>query len=211
VDPAATQNALASPGAGLAVMLGATALTLALVAWQSHVARRTGSRVVAADRMHYLADLLPNIGALAALGAALVWSVSWPYTALGLAAAGILVAGAWRIGRAAFDALMDREADAATVAEIERIAAGQTGLTGFHDLRTRRSGRRLFVQIHVEIDGRRSLKEAHDIGADLRRRIRRALPGTDVIVHKDPAGEPEEDGEPPIPPRGPEPPSAPRA
>ena len=36
---------LSAPGPGLGVMLAATALTLALVAWQGHVARRTGSRV----------------------------------------------------------------------------------------------------------------------------------------------------------------------
>jgi len=85
---------------------------------------------------------------------------------------------------------MDREADRATVAAIEAIARDHPGIEGFHDLRTRRSGRRLFVQIHVEIDGSRSLTEAHDIGAGLRHRIREALPGADVIVHKDPVRHP---------------------
>jgi len=176
------------PGAesALAVMAVSALLTLGLVFWQGHVARRTGSGVVAADRMHYLSDLLPTLGALAALGAAAAWEVTWPDTALGLAAAALLVAGAWRIARPALDALMDREAGPATVAEIERIARGTPGIEGFHDLRTRRSGRRLFVQIHVEIDGARSLAEAHDIGATLAHRVREALPGADVIVHKDP-------------------------
>lgn len=178
--------ALTAAGTGLTVMLSATALTLGLVAWQGHVAARTGSSVVAADRMHYLADLLPNLGAMAALGAAWAWGIAWPDTVLGLAAAGALLVGAWRIGRPAFDALMDREADAATVATIEDIARHHPGITGFHDLRTRRSGRRIFVQIHVEIDGACPLEEAHDIGAALGHRIRAAVPGADVIVHKDP-------------------------
>ena len=39
-----------------------------LVAWQTRVARRTGSKIVAADRLHYLSDLLPNLGAIVALG-----------------------------------------------------------------------------------------------------------------------------------------------
>jgi ferrous-iron efflux pump FieF len=178
--------ALAALGPGLAVMGAAIVLTLALVAWQSHVARRTGSRVVAADRMHYLSDLLPNLGALAALGAALLWGVSWPDTVLGLVAAGMLLWGAWRLGRGAVDALMDREAEPETVARIAEIARAQPGIEGFHDLRTRRAGRRVFVQIHVEIDGRRPLTEAHDIGAALSHRIRSEIPGADVIVHKDP-------------------------
>ena len=181
---------LAALGPGLAVMGAAIVLTLALVAWQSHVARRTGSRVVAADRMHYLSDLLPNLGALAALGAALLWGVSWPDTVLGLVAAGVLLWGAWRLGRGAVDALMDREAEPETVARIAEIARGQPGIEGFHDLRTRRAGRRVFVQIHVEIDGRRPLTEAHDIGAALSHRIRSEIPGADVIVHKDPVRHP---------------------
>ena len=42
-------------------------VTGALVIWQDRVARRTGSRIVAADRLHYLADLLPALGAIVAL------------------------------------------------------------------------------------------------------------------------------------------------
>lgn len=178
--------ALSAPAAGIAVMLASIAITAGLVLWQGRVAARTGSRIVAADRMHYLSDLLPGIGALIALGAALVWGVAWPDTALGLAAAALLLRGATGIGREAFHALMDREADDDTVAAIEAIARDEPGIEGFHDLRTRRSGRRLFVQIHVEIDGARPLTEAHDIGATLRHRIRSAFPGADVIVHKDP-------------------------
>ena len=182
--------ALAATGPGLAVMVVSIALTAALVTWQAHVARRTGSRIVAADRLHYLSDLLPALAAIAALGAARVWGVSWPDTALGLAAAAMLLAGAFRIGCAAVNALMDREAEAETVETIRAIAGDHEGLVGFHDLRTRRSGRRLFVQIHAEIDGSRSLEDAHAIGARLRRRIMEALPGADVIVHKDPVRPP---------------------
>ena len=179
---------LGSEAAGIAVMAAACLLTLGLVLWQSRVVRRTGSQIVAADRLHYLADLMPNLAAIAALGASRLWGVAWPDTALSLIAAALLLAGALRIGRRAVDGLMDREADAETVALIRGIAENHAGLAGFHDLRTRRSGSRIFVQIHVEIDGRRSLREAHDIGARLRRNIMAAVPGADVIVHKDPAG-----------------------
>lgn len=184
--------ALRAEEAGLAVMLAASLATLGLVLWQRRVIRRTGSQVVAADQLHYLGDLVPNAAAMAALGASAAWGVSWPDTALSLAAAAVLLVAALRLGGRAVDGLMDREADAETVAGIRAIAADQRGLEGFHDLRTRRSGSRLFVQIHVEIDGRRSLDDAHAIGAELRRRIIAAFPGADVIVHKDPAGQPGE-------------------
>ncbi len=56
---------------------------------------------------------------------------------------------------------------------------------GFHDLKTRTAGSRIFVNIHIELDGDQSLREAHDIGAGLRRAIIAAYPQADVIVHKD--------------------------
>ncbi|MEZ5867065.1 MAG: cation diffusion facilitator family transporter [Defluviimonas denitrificans] len=61
-----TPTRLGAQGPGMAVMALSILLTLALVLWQRRVASRTGSRVVAADLLHYLSDLIPNIGAIAA-------------------------------------------------------------------------------------------------------------------------------------------------
>ncbi len=171
--------------AGIAVMAVSILLTGALVLWQRRVARRTGSRVVAADSLHYLADLLPNLGAIAALAASALFGIGDVDNIVALAAAAMLLAGAQRIAGGAWNALMDRRADAEVIALIERIAAGHPGVRGFHDLRTRTAGARIFVQIHIELDGDQTLREAHEIGAALRRRIVEALPEADVIVHKD--------------------------
>ena len=105
---------------------------------------------------------------------------------IALLACARLVIGARRIGLHAWDALMDREAGREVVEEVARIVAAYPGVRGFHDLRTRRSGGRVFVQIHVELDGGQSLASAHAIGAGVRRAVLAALPGADVIVHKDP-------------------------
>jgi DNA-binding FadR family transcriptional regulator len=72
------------------------------------------------------------------------------------------------------------------IAEIERIIATQPGVLGFHDLKTRRSGSRVFVQVHLELDGAQTLRAAHDIGAAVRHALLAALPEADVIIHKDP-------------------------
>jgi ferrous-iron efflux pump FieF len=178
-------QALSAEAAGLGVMLAATGLTLALVLWQGHVARRTGSRIVAADRLHYLSDLLPNLGAILALlaaGAGILWLD--PVTAL--LACVVLLWGARRIGSAAWHALMDRQADPALVRRIAGIVAAHPGLAGFHDLRTRTAGSRLFIQVHIELDGAQSLREAHAVGAALRKKLLKAFPDADVIIHKDP-------------------------
>lgn len=177
---------IAAEGRGALVMGVSIILTLALVLWQRHVAQRTGSRVVQADSLHYVGDLLPNLGALAALWASAQFGLSEVDSAVAIAAAAMLAVGALGIGKSAWDALMDRAADPQVVAGIEEIVKNWPGLQGYHDLRTRSSGATIFVNLHIELDGSLTLTEAHDIGAGLKRAIIETYPGTDVIIHKDP-------------------------
>jgi ferrous-iron efflux pump FieF len=167
------------------VMVVSIVLTLALVLWQGRVARRTGSRVVAADRLHYLGDLLPNIGAVVSLWASTRFGLGAIDSVVALGAAGMLALGAVRIGKGAWDALMDRRADPELIAQIAAIVRDWPGVCGFHDLKTRTAGSRVFVNLHIELEGDQTLREAHAIGASLRREILNAYPQTDVIIHKD--------------------------
>lgn len=172
-------------GRGMVVMTISILLTLGLVIWQGRVAKRTGNRVVAADRLHYLGDLLPNIGAILSLWAAQQYGLASIDAVVALGAALMLALGAVRIGKGAFDALMDRRADPAVIEGIADLARTWPGVRGFHDLKTRTAGSRVFVHIHIELDGDLSLRVAHDIGAALRRAILAAYPQADVIIHKD--------------------------
>ncbi len=178
---------LASETEGITVMVISVFLTILLVWYQRRVARRTGNKVVAADSLHYLSDLLPNIGAIVALVASALWGIVYIDSVIAIAAAAFLLFNSWRIGKGAFDALMDRQTDPKTIEQIEAIARDWPGIEGFHDLKTRTAGNRTFVQIHIEVDGQLPLKEAHDIGAGLRRKILSEVPNAEVIIHKDPA------------------------
>lgn len=180
-----TPPRLASEGAGLAVMVISIVLTLGLVWWQGRVAKRTGSKVVAADRLHYLGDLLPSLGAILALLVSSAFGIGSIDAVVALLAAAVMAVGALRIGKDAWDALMDRAADPAILDGIAEIARVWPGVRGFHDLKTRRAGSRVFVNLHIELDGDQSLREAHAIGASLRRAILAAYPHADVIIHKD--------------------------
>lgn len=180
-----TTHQLASEGRGLIVMVASIFITLALVWWQGRVARRTGSKVVAADRLHYLGDLLPSLGAIAALWASSRYGIGSVDAVVALAAAAVMAIGALRIGKDAWDALMDRAADPRIIEGIGRIAGSWPGVRGYHDLKTRTAGSRVFVNLHIELDGDQSLRAAHDIGASLRRAIIEAYPHADVIIHKD--------------------------
>jgi ferrous-iron efflux pump FieF len=180
---------LMAQGRGIMVMAVSIMLTIALVLWQRRVARRTRSKVVAADSLHYLSDLLPNLGAIAALWISHQFGIGQVDSIIALAAAAMLAFGATTIGKGAWDALMDRSADTTLLSGIAAITGGFPGIRGFHDLKTRTAGSRVFVHLHIELDGDQSLREAHAIGAALRRRIIETYPQCDVIIHKDVAGE----------------------
>lgn len=181
---------LAGQTGGIVVMVVSILLTVALVLWQRRVARRTGSKVVAADSLHYMSDLMPSVGAIAALWISRHFGIGQVDSVVALAAAAMLMIGALRIGKGAWDALMDRRADPAVIEGIAAIARDWPGVRGFHDLKTRMAGSRIFVNIHIELDGDQPLRDAHAIGAGLRRRIIETYPQCDVIVHKDVAHEP---------------------
>ncbi len=179
---------LTAEGSGIIAMGLSIVLTLALIVWQTRVARRTGNKVVKADRLHYLGDLLPNLGAIASLWASSRFGLIQIDSVMALAAAGMLAIGALKIGGSAWDALMDRAADPEVIEGIATLTRNWPGVQGHHDLKTRMAGSKIFVHLHIELDGDLTLREAHDIGAGLRRTILLAYPQTDVIIHKDVAG-----------------------
>lgn len=181
-------TALTAETRGIAVMGLSVLVTALLVLWQRRVAARTGSKVVAADSLHYLGDLVPNIGAILSLWASAQFGLGQVDSVVALAAAAMLAVAALRIGKSATDALMDRRADPRLIARIEAIAGAWPGVHGFHDLKTRTAGSRVFVNLHIELDGAQSLEAAHATGAALRRAIIEAVPQADVIIHKDPVG-----------------------
>ena len=178
---------------GIAVVVFAIVVTGGLVFWQRRVAVNTGNKVVAADSLHYIGDMVPNLGAVVALYVSSRFGLNEIDSVVAIGAALLMAFGAIRIGKAAWDALMDRRADPAMLEGIAEIARGYPGVYGFHDLKSRQAGSRVFVNLHIELDGDQTLTEAHAIGAGLRRAIIAAYPNADVLIHKDPLGDPGEE------------------
>ncbi|RWR28988.1 cation diffusion facilitator family transporter [Sinirhodobacter populi] len=176
---------LAQEGLGVAVMAISAAITMGLVAWQARVSRSTGNKIVSADMLHYVGDLLPTCGAILALFLSARFGWSRVDSIVAILAALIMIRGAVRIGASGWHALMDRSAPEDILAKIERLARDTPGVRGFHDLKTRTAGTILFVQLHIELDGGQTLSEAHAIAAEVKRRIIEAYPHSDVILHMD--------------------------
>ena len=60
------------------------------------------------------------------------------------------------------------------------------GVTDCHNVRLRYSGPQLFVDIHVRIDGNKTLREAHNLTDEIERVIQQLVPNADVTIHPEP-------------------------
>jgi ferrous-iron efflux pump FieF len=92
------------------------------------------------------------------------------------------------VARRALDMLMDRELPSDQRASIRTLALEHPKAHGVHDLRTRRAGSDVFIELHLELEGQLSLEQAHAIAHEVEQRIRAAFPAADIIVHQEPAG-----------------------
>ncbi|MEO6093638.1 MAG: cation diffusion facilitator family transporter [Novosphingobium sp.] len=179
---------------GIAVSIVAILATLALLAWQRHVIRRTASIAIATDHLHYKSDLLLNLAVIAALALDQYGGIRSADAAFGLIIAAWLAWNAWRASHQAIEQLMDQEWAEDKRQHFIAVLARHPDLRGVHDLRTRTSGNRDFVQFHVWVDPLMSVRQAHRVMDDIEKRLTAEFPGLEILIHPDPEGLVDEQG-----------------
>lgn len=170
---------------GISVMLFSMIASLALYNFQRYVIRHTDSTAIKADALHYKTDLLVNGSVILALLLTFYgWQQFDPIFAIAIAL--YILYSAWNIVRHAIDLLMDHELPDADRQKISALIIEHADAIGFHDLRTRRSGTTVFVQLHLELDETLPLKQAHAIADELEHKIAALFDEAEVIIHEDP-------------------------
>jgi len=174
---------------GLSVIVGSLVAALALVILQTWVLRKTGSTAIAADRAHYLTDVAVNVAVLTALGVTKLTGWTRADPAFALAISGYMLWNAYGIAGQALAQLLDRELSDEDRQRIKAAILTCDGVRGTHDLRTRFSGDRTFIEYHLEVDGRLPVDRGHAIGDATERAVEDLLPGTvEAMAHLEPFG-----------------------
>ncbi len=93
---------------------------------------------------------------------------------------------AWKILRDAIDLLMDHEITDAERQQIMQLVLNHPQVKGMHDLRTRRSGVTVFIQLHLELDPEMSLQQAHEVSDKVSQDVRALFDDVEIIIHQDP-------------------------
>ena len=185
VDRFINPQTLQHTNLGVGVMLLSMILTTFLVLFQRHVIRVSGSTAIEADSLHYVGDLLANAGVIAAL---LLEARGVPYAdAVAALLTGVLIIrSAWQIIKKSLDMLLDHELPEDVTREFAAVVSSDKRILGFHDVKTRQSGTSFFFQLHIEVDGGLTMREAHDIAEELEKRVIERWPGSECLAHLDP-------------------------
>jgi len=182
------QAQVAQAETGVVVSAIAMAATLALLAYQRHVIRQTQSLAISTDNVHYKSDLFLNLAVIAALLLEAWAGIRGADAVFAFGIALWLAWGAWGASQAAVDQLMDHEWPLEKRERFLEVVSQHPELKGLHDLRTRTSGDRDFVQFHVWIDGRMTVTEAHRVMDEIEEKLMVAFPGVEILIHPDPEG-----------------------
>jgi cation diffusion facilitator family transporter len=176
---------------GIGMLAAALAALINLVVARSMLAaaKRFDSITLEADARHLLTDVWTSAGMIAGLTCLLflppAWSLLDPL--IGLAMAGNICFTGVSLLRRSAQALMDSALPDAEVALIEDAIRRHSGpASHFHGLRTRKAGRERFVDFHLLVPGKTSVKQSHDLCCAIEDALHAALPGLRVTIHVEP-------------------------
>ncbi len=158
-------------------------------------ARKHNSQALEADALHFSTDIWSS--SVVIFGLVGVW-LSEKFSQLeflrhadavaALGVAVIVIFISLELGGRTVKALMDA-APQGVVNEIRDAVEQLPGVVNCHQIRVRTSGAEIFVDCHVMIDGTWSLQRTHELADQIEAVIQERLPGADVTVHPEPAGD----------------------
>ena len=147
------------------------------------------SSVVVANAWHHRSDALSSVGAAIGIGGALLlgdrWAVLDPLASIVVRA--MLVKVAWDLLKGSTGELTDSSLSEETEREVEDIICSFPQVSEPHNLRTRKIGNRVAIEVHVRMDGDMPLNKAHAIVSEMEHRLKDRF-GRDslVTIHMEP-------------------------
>ena len=175
------------------VALIAAVVSIVLKEWAfrftARVGRRCDSQAVMANAWHHRSDALSSVGTMFGIGGAIFlgprWAVLDPLAAIVVSV--FIVRASLGLIKQAVDELTDASLPEATENEIMEIAGKEEGVQEIHNLRTRRIGNSIAIDMHVRMLGSTTLFDAHQRATNIEHRLKdRFGTGTYVNVHLEP-------------------------
>ena len=184
---------LPSPGK---VALVAAVASIVLKEWAYRftvkVGKRCQSEAVVANAWHHRSDALSSVGTMIGIGGAILlgnrWTVLDPLASIVVSV--FIVRAAWQLMMESMKELTEASLSDEDEAVIMHIAASEPGVSEVHNLRTRRVGNRIAIEMHARMLGSTPLVEAHRHATAIEHRLKEHFgPDTLVSIHLEPVKE----------------------
>lgn len=165
------------PEPGMIALIAAL-LSIVLKEWcyrfTVKVGRDTGSQAVVANAWHHRSDAFSSIGTALGIGGAIFlgerWTVLDPIAAVVVSV--FIIKTSLSLMRQASDELLEKSLPDETERKIKDIAESEDGVSGIHNIRTRRIGNRISIEMHLRMPGGITLYEAHRRATEIERNLR---------------------------------------
>lgn len=176
-------------GYGIGVMAISGIVNLFVSRVLSKEAKKSGSIAIEADAMHLWIDVFTSIGVMA--GLLLIRLTHWELLdpVIAIVVAGLILKAAFDLTLKSIGDLADHQLPDGEILSIRAIIDSHKEVISYHKLRTRKSGGRREIDIHVQVDKTKTLEDAHTICFKIENAIKEALPGAYVTIHVEPYNE----------------------
>ena len=153
------------------------------------VGKRIHSPSVIANAWHHRSDAFSSIATSVGIAAAMFgWPIFDPLAAI--IVTGLIIKTGWGISKESFMDIIDTSVKKEVRHRIISAALEPDGATSYHDLKTRKTGSEILVDIHIEVDPLMDVTRAHVIADEVKYTIIQNVNNVaDVLVHIDPEGE----------------------
>jgi len=176
-------------GGTIVVMVISTLLSFVLIAIQKYSLRFAPSLAVEADKAHYKTDILVNAGVIGVMLALQYGAPRWVDAVFAVGVVFILGLTVRKIAGQGIDMLLDREIPGNAREVITKKVLSHAHVRGMHDLRTNKSGMKVFMSFDIELEPNLLLCHAHDIVREVEHDLLADFPNAEILIHVDPLGD----------------------
>lgn len=183
-------NILVKPGY-IALIMAFISVVIKEIMYQYSVkvGRKINSLAVIANAWHHRSDAFSSLAAFIGIGGAILLGGKWTILdpLVGIIISILIIIIAVKMIRNAVDEIIDRSLPQEDINKIKEIALSINGIKNPHAIKTRRSGYKIFIDLHIDIDKETTFIKAHDITTLLENELKKVYgEETTIIVHAEP-------------------------
>lgn len=180
-------NRLVVPGILALITAVFSIITKEWMFWYTkYYAKKINSGALLADAWHHRSDALSSIGSfIGILGARLGFPAMDPIASVIICL--FIGKASYDIFKDALDKMVDKSCDDRVMEQLREVILDQSGVIRIDKLFTREFGNRIYVDVEIAADGKKTLCETHAIAESVHSQIEKQFPNVKhIMVHVNP-------------------------